>query len=207
MTSIVTISASGGGVSVFSTETNDSEVSGVLNVTVDAGKTGALTTRTDANTGTLTMDAGHGITTGARLDIHWLDATTGLPKCQYKVTAGTVSGNTVPIDLGVGDNLPALVSGTYPVVVQVANEYDMSFLTANLEVLFCGATNYGKLVLEKSDGTVVFNKTFGAAGAGYAWTATSGGSNPVSDDVAKAFVTNGSSSASNTVSAFAGLTP
>lgn len=69
-------------------------------------KTGALTTRTDANTGTLTMDTGHGITTGDRLDVYW--SIDGVNYCQRGITAGTVSGNSVPIDSGVGDDLPVV---------------------------------------------------------------------------------------------------
>ena len=67
-------------------------------------KIGQLTTRTDANTGTLTMAASHGITTGARLDIFWTEA--GVKGARYGVTVGTVSVNSVPIDLGAGDDLP-----------------------------------------------------------------------------------------------------
>jgi hypothetical protein len=68
---------------------------------VPVAQTGTLTTRTDNDTGTLTMaSGGHGITTGARLDIYW---TGG---CRRGMVVGTVSGTTVPIDLGSGDNLP-----------------------------------------------------------------------------------------------------
>ncbi len=68
--------------------------------TLSAAKTGTLTTRTDDNTGTLTMDSGHGITTGQIVDIYWSGGV------QRKVTVGTVATNSVPIDLGVGDVLP-----------------------------------------------------------------------------------------------------
>src|SRR5678815_5092823 len=69
-----------------------------------AAKVGQLTTRTDNDTGTLTMVAGHGITTGARLDIFWEEA--GVKGARYGVTVGTVATNSVPFDLGAGDNLP-----------------------------------------------------------------------------------------------------
>ena len=63
---------------------------------------GELTLRTDDNTGTITMnDAGHGITTGAKVDVYWAGGV------QYNVTVGTVSGASVPIDLGSGDDLPS----------------------------------------------------------------------------------------------------
>jgi len=70
-------------------------------LSIAAGKAGQLTTRTDANTGTITMSSGdHGITTGMAVDIHW---DGGI---QYDVTVGTVSGTSVPFDLGIGDDLP-----------------------------------------------------------------------------------------------------
>jgi len=72
-----------------------------LEETLNSAKTGVLTTRSDDNTGTLTMTAGHGLTTGQIVDIYW---TGGV---QYGVTLGTVSTNSVPIDLGIGDDLPA----------------------------------------------------------------------------------------------------
>lgn len=66
-----------------------------------AAKTGTLGTRTDNDTGTLVMgSSGHGITTGARLDVYWAGG------CRRGMTVGSVSGTSVPIDGGSGDNLP-----------------------------------------------------------------------------------------------------
>lgn len=72
-------------------------------VALPAGDTGQLTTRTDAETGTITMDDGHGITTGMIVDLYWDGGY------RYGVTVGTVSSNSVPIgadDSGAGDDLP-----------------------------------------------------------------------------------------------------
>mgnify|MGYP006315126133 FL=1 len=93
---------SGGGVTIQPlavTRTNSGTIA--LEDTLSAAKTGALTTRTDDNTGTLTMAASHGITTGQIIDIYWAGGV------QRSVTVGTVSVNEVPIDGGIGDNLPA----------------------------------------------------------------------------------------------------
>ena len=95
-------SISGGGVTIQPlavTRTNSGTIA--LEDTLSAAKTGALTTRTDDNTGTLTMAASHGITTGQIIDIYWAGGV------QRSVTVGTVSVNEVPIDGGIGDNLPA----------------------------------------------------------------------------------------------------
>jgi hypothetical protein len=73
----------------------------VASPTLAAAKTGTLTTRTDNDTGTLTMTAGHGITTGQTLDVYWAGGQ------RRGMTVGTVATNSVPIDGGAGDNLPA----------------------------------------------------------------------------------------------------
>lgn len=64
-------------------------------------QSGTLTTRTDADTGTITMGSGsHTIATGNVVDVYWDGGV------QYGVTVGTVSGTSVPIDTGSGDDLP-----------------------------------------------------------------------------------------------------
>lgn len=70
-------------------------------VDLAAAPAGTLTTRTDNSTGTLTMSSGgHGIATGNIIDLYWSGGR------RYKVTVGTVSGTSVPISVGSGDNLP-----------------------------------------------------------------------------------------------------
>lgn len=198
-------SASGGGLSVASSASVEVPTMANINTSVAAAKAGSLTTRTDANTGTLTMDTGHGIATGNRIDIHWLDPTTGAAKCQYKVTVGTVATNSVPIDLGVGDDLPTAATSVTAFVV-TGTDIDYFFEETNLSVLACGGSSgRAKVVLEKADGTVVFNATVGVGGSGYTWTLASGASNPVSDTVAKAWISNGESTIANTVTVLAGL--
>lgn len=72
-----------------------------ISVDLPAAKAGTLGVRTDNTTGTLTMNTGHGITTGATIDLYWTGGQ------RRNVTVGTVSGNSVPISAGQGDNLPA----------------------------------------------------------------------------------------------------
>lgn len=94
-------SISGGGVTIQPlavTRTNSGMIA--LEDTLNAAKAGTLTTRTDDNTGTLTMTTGHGITTGQIVDIYWSGGV------QRTVTVGTVSVDSVPFDLGIGDVLP-----------------------------------------------------------------------------------------------------
>lgn len=119
-----------GGVSINGTISRDNTGQDGQSVDVAAAKTGELTTRTDDNTGTLTMDPGHGILTGAKVDIYWTSG--GITFCQRNVTVGTVSVNSVPFDLGTGDNLPVVNTD---VVVSVHTEVFMSFSGDEIDIL------------------------------------------------------------------------
>lgn len=95
-------SISGGGITIQTLpvlRTNSGPIG--LEDTLNAAKTGTLTTRTNDNTGTLTMAASHGITTGQIIDVYWSGGV------RYGMTVGTVATNEVPIDGGSGDVLPA----------------------------------------------------------------------------------------------------
>lgn len=192
----VTTSVTGGGLSISTAEQVPGAVTASLNPSppLAVAKTGSLTGTT------LTMDPGHGFSTADRLDVFWADPTTGLLKCRYKATAGTVATNSVPLTGGAGDALPA---GPIPVTVQKPTPFAFPFAPANLQGLAAGALAPGKIVLEKADGTVVYHRTFAAGGAGTVWTVGSGGANPVSDTCATAFVSNASATLTNAVSALA----
>ena len=88
--------------------------------TLAAGLAGALTTRTDADTGIITMtDAEHGITDADTVDVFWDGGV------RYGLTVTLVEGAAVSIDVGDGDALP---EGTTPaVVVGVRQEIDVDF--------------------------------------------------------------------------------
>jgi hypothetical protein len=73
----------------------------VVSPTVPAAKTGTLTTRTDNDTGVLTMTAGHGFATSDKLDVFWSGGS------RRNMTA-TVAVNAVTVDGGSGDNLPVV---------------------------------------------------------------------------------------------------
>ncbi len=62
---------------------------------------GELSTRTDNDTGVLTLSAMHGVMSGNTVNVFWEDGS------RLGMTVGTVSVNNVPIDGGTGDNLPA----------------------------------------------------------------------------------------------------
>jgi hypothetical protein len=111
------LSVAGSGASIQSQVVRTGNASIGLVDTLDAAKTGQLTTRTDNTTGTLTMAASHGITTAAVIDLYW---TGGV---RYGVVVGTVSVNSVPISGGAGDNLPSNLTNITAQVQQTANIY------------------------------------------------------------------------------------
>jgi hypothetical protein len=89
---------------------------GVKDATLDTAEAGSLTTRTDNDTGTITMSSGgHTITTGEVVDVYWSGGV------RYGMTVGTVSGTSVPIDAGAGDNLPSAATAVTVVVQKSIN--------------------------------------------------------------------------------------
>jgi hypothetical protein len=94
------VSVSGAGLSIQSSIIRTGSAGISLFETLPAAKAGTLSTRTDNDTGTLTLGTGHGITDGDVVDIYWDGGV------QHGAIVGTVAGNSVPFDGGTGDNLP-----------------------------------------------------------------------------------------------------
>jgi hypothetical protein len=109
------VSVSGSGISIQSSIVRSGSASIGLVETLNAAKTGTLSTRTSDTVGTLTMTNGHGITTGQIIDLYWSGGV------RYGVTVGTVATNSVPFSLGAGDNLPIATTAITAVVQQTAN--------------------------------------------------------------------------------------
>ncbi len=155
--------------------------------TVAAAKIGQLTTRTDFNTGTLTMNGGHGITTG-RIDVYWSGG------CRYGMT-GTVTINSIAVDGGAGDDLPdnlTAVTAMNPV------ELEPYAVTGDDAVSVAASCPVG--------GTVVFADNADATIYAFAATTTNTttvwidgqGTNPLAGGtVAKVFLSHGNSGASS----------
>lgn len=87
-----------------------------LEVTLPAGKSGTLTTRTDDNTGVVTVASGHGITDSDTVDVYWSGGR------RYGVDVTATAATTIDIDLGSGDNLPAASTAVVIVKQVVVNK-------------------------------------------------------------------------------------
>lgn len=168
VTSVVVIGQMYANVEDEVTSDND----GGVDKTATGSKAGTLTTRTDNDTGTLTMETGHGITTGSIIDLYWADGS------RYNVTVGTVSGNSVPIDLGSGDNLPVADTAITAKVVEVE---DLVVVGDNVQFIAFYSQYAGRVTLRDNANAVLFSKLL-EDGETYFWSVNSGITNPIAGD-------------------------
>lgn len=175
-----------------STQDADAAVSFNPDGGVAAAAIGALTTRTDNDTGTLTMNSGHGITTGARLDLYWDGGR------RRGITVGTVATNSVPFDLGAGDNLPAL-STAVTAVVPHTEAVTLTGANAVLIALNHDSADYAQFVFTTSGDVELAAFTVSPDTKSYVWFSDSGLTSPLSGAVAKVYLSHGDSDASATM--------
>lgn len=183
-----------GGRSANSRTTINAEGLASKEVTVAAAKVGALTTRTDDNTGELTMAASHGITTGVRLDVYWSGGS------RRGMTVGTVATNAVPIDGGAGDVLPADETA---ITACVPTEEALAVVGNNVTAIEYYASKRGTIVLADGSDTELAATIDGLglnSENSQLWYESRNATNPLSGDtVAKAFLSNGDSTAPATL--------
>jgi hypothetical protein len=166
---------------------------------IPTAKTGILTTRTNNTDGTLTMDPGHGITTGIRFDLYWSGGS------RVGCIAGTVAGNSVPFTLGSGDNLPI---ATTPIRVGVpAVESGLAIVGANVSVLVAfailAAADFPGYVVFLTSGDVEI-KSYKLTGAvpTRTWDSDYGATNPVTGQtIAKVSFSHGNTDAARDMGA------
>lgn len=171
--------------------------------TLVAAKTGNLTTRTNDTDGTLTMDSGHGITTGQRLDIFWSGGSG------YGATVGTVSGDSVPFT-GLVGTLPADES---EITAQVPTQVNISVTGNDAKFIVATAAlttgDYGcNVIITRSDNTVSEAYQLTGAAPADGWNgATYGPTNPIAGEtVAKVFFAQGNSTKTVQSYAYVGYT-
>lgn len=157
---------------------------------IPAAKVGQLTTRTDANTGVLTMVTGHGFATSDKIDVFWTGGSR-------RAMDATVATNAVTVDGGSGDDLPAnLTAITAMKPVEVVFDLD-------------GDTAVGLSVYSPKAGYVVFVDNVPAdiaaatyqldAGEGKSWI-DGDGTNPLaSATITKVKFSHGDSAAARTM--------
>lgn len=159
--------------------------------TLAVAKAGTLTTRTDDNTGSLTMAGGHGITDGQRLDVYWSGGT------RRGMTVGTVATNVVPIDGGAGDVLPSAATA---ITAQVPIENPVVVTGDDIVAIGLRFPLGGIAVFADASDVELLAVTLTTTLTTYTWVAADGGTNPLAGDaVAKVFISHGSTASTSTV--------
>lgn len=171
--------------------------------TLAAAQPGTLSTRTSGTAGTLTMtSSGHGITTGARLDIYWPTTTTApinTAGVAYGATVGTVSGTSVPFTLATGDALPLV---TTAITAMVPTSVTCSVTGANAVAVGggCDTAAFVAAFTQSNDTAICHVRRTGAGGEAWLSGQTLSSTNPVTGvTVGKIYVSHGDSTGSNTV--------
>lgn len=151
------------------------ELANSLEAEIPVALAGVLTVRTDANTGSLTMDSvSHGLIATNKIDLYW-DNADGTSGQRRNVTVGVVAGAVVAIDLGAGDDLPIATTVIQAALVQV---YTVSIIGDDIATLL-GTVDFAKgtIVLLDTGGTVECLYMEIIAGGSYDWLGA--GTNPI----------------------------
>lgn len=139
---------------------------------VSAALAGTLSTRTDNDTGILTVSTGHGLLTSDLAYVFW----DGGSRRGMTITA--VGATTVSVDGGTGDNLPIVATA---ITVMKPDEEVFNIVGSNAKTLTAYSPDAGYVIFSKSDDTVVLALKL-AAGETYSWHDDSALANPVMID-------------------------
>lgn len=176
-TAVITTNASIGGISIASTASRTAETQLSHEVSLAAAKSGTLTTRTDNDTGVITLGSGHGITDADIVDVYW---SAGV---QYGCTVTSYDSTTITVDLGSGDNLPTQDSA---VTVGVQVTIDTDFDGDNLEAVLMHCDQKAHLDFQDS-GDATLGEFDLTANEAFTWLSGTGTANPLTgnpvDDV------------------------
>lgn len=163
------IRATFGAVTISGTERLTAETTQSTIAPVPAGKSGTLSTRTNNTEGTLSLSTGHGITTGQVIDLYWANGS------RYGVVVGTVSGNTVPISGGAGDNLP---SANTAIVASPRVQINVVFDGDDIVIIGAQLSGDGRVTFIDASSNVIASVRL-LADVPWIWTRTSGAANPL----------------------------
>jgi|GEM_PF-1034786 len=148
----------------------DSAIMLSADATLLAADAGTLSTRTDADEGTISLSTGHGITTADQVDLYWTGGA------RYNVTVGTVSGNSVPFSGGTGDDLPA-----EDAEISVAKRTAITFTDSgdSISAFMAQCDQACRFAFMDASGEVSGAAFSVAAGQGVPWYSGIGYANPV----------------------------
>ena len=165
-----------------------------------AAAAGTLSTRTNNTDGTLTLGAGHGVSTGDRIDIFWTDAA-GLAQAAYGLTVGTVAGTSVPFTganfLSASGDATVLPAQDFAITADVCRSFaSPDFDGDDATVIMALSTRKGFLcIVDNSTGATVLHAQRLAANEPWIWFNGQGVTSPLTGNpVDTIYVSNGDSS-------------
>jgi len=170
----VTLRTLVGGLSFNSVVTKEDELEVVFTRALPSGKAGTLSTRTDADTGILTVLTGHGITASDTVSVFWSGGY------RYGVDVTATTATTISIDIGSGADLPAV---TTAIVVGKEETHTLA-ITGNQLSLFVIDCDLRSSVNFRDVSNVSLLAYDLLANEGRMWTAGAGVTNPLAGDVA-----------------------
>lgn len=184
------VSLSGGGISINQSTPVTADGLDSREVTVPVASTGTLSTRTDNDTGVLTVGSGHGITTSDKVDVYWSGGA------RFGMTCSGAGATTIGVDAGTGDNLPSQATAiTCDAQIQVnaaINGDEVEILGMQMLRTTPGSTAKGHASFQESDNTEIAEVDF--LGSTPQVHHISGGATNIftGDPIAKVMVSNGS---------------
>jgi hypothetical protein len=188
-----TQSVQGGGLVIQTPPSNvEADHPNPFEIDVPAGLAGELTARVDANTGTVTVATGHGITTSHLVDMY----TTAGVLIRKDMTVSSTTGTTVVVDAGSGSDLPALnddlvISRQQPAVTLIDNDNIKFFAICLESPVAAGVVPFGRAIFEEADDTDVAELTLGVNQPQFANIA-GGQANPLAGEaITKCRISNG----------------
>jgi hypothetical protein len=174
------------GVNIDATIRRTDELEQAFRTTMAAGRAGTLSTRTDDNTGIVTVASGHGITDTDTVAVFW----EGGSRHGVDVTATT--STTISIDLGAGTNLPAAATA---VVIAKEIEHTLAIIGDDIIVMGIGCQNRVSVNFRDSGDASLLRYDI-AANEGRLWVSSSDVTNPLATDtVANVVIANGGTTA------------
>ena len=155
-------------------------------ITLTAGKAGTIT-RSDADTGAVTLLADHGVTDNEYVDVYWTGGR------RYNLLVSQSAATSFTVDGGAGDDLPEAEATT--IVVCERQTVDCAFTGSAVRLLFVGCDQRCCVTFLLTNGTVAGVVDVPAAGGGFVWQYGSNVTAPVAGAVTSVGVTNGSATA------------
>lgn len=146
----IAVTATIAGVSIAGNVTRNGESPLPLDTELPAGKAGTLTTRTDNDTGIVTVASGHGITTSDKVSLFWAGAS------RQGMTVTATSATTISVDVGTGTSLPAASTAVVVGKDYVANVPDFDSTLLMLMIMSMSKRGSILATYSGSDGAKTF---------------------------------------------------